>query len=64
MNAALHLLGQTKIIVHNLKQHFWYIACNKCSKITGVEVNETFTCLNCKETDAVAQPWYGQSTFA
>jgi hypothetical protein len=54
---------KAKIIVHNLQQRFWYMTCNKCNKTTGVEVNETFACLNSKEKDVVAEPRYGQSTY-
>ena len=39
------------------------MACNKCTKVTGMEYNETFFSLNYKELNALAQPWYVHFNF-
>jgi hypothetical protein len=54
---------KAKNVICDLRQSFWYIACNKCTKGTGMEYNKTFFCLNCKELDALAQPRHIHSNF-
>ncbi|XP_065633642.1 replication protein A 70 kDa DNA-binding subunit B isoform X1 [Quercus suber] len=43
------------ISITKLDQQFWYMACSKCHQATGVDYNEEFSCLYCKEK-AVANP--------
>ena len=38
----VHFWVNATISISKLDQSFWYMACKKCNRSTGVEYNETF----------------------
>ncbi|KAL2557833.1 Protein kinase domain-containing protein [Forsythia ovata] len=42
--------------VRVFKQSFWYMSCNTCKKISSADLNETYECVFCKFSHAVAVP--------
>ncbi|KAL2456038.1 Replication factor-A C terminal domain-containing protein [Forsythia ovata] len=42
--------------VRVFKQSFWYMSCNTCKKISSSDFNETYECVFCKFSHAVAVP--------
>ena len=59
----VHFGVNATISISKLDQSFWYMACNKCNRSTGVEYNETFKCIFCKEERVVAEPRYSLNMF-
>ncbi|KAL5537486.1 hypothetical protein UlMin_042344 [Ulmus minor] len=45
-----------KIMVTNINQKFWFMACNKCHKAQGANYNQVFKCFRCREARAIGLP--------
>ncbi|KAL5545346.1 hypothetical protein UlMin_009130 [Ulmus minor] len=56
LNKIQNMVFMAKIHVKMFNQAFWYMACDKCNKVSNSSYNEFYECIYCKSPQARATP--------